>query len=76
MRKEKLGIVILLSLSVLTFVGITAKADDVTSPNIKVLPNGEVKLSAPKSAEKVITNDDKQVKLTLSQVFRVTNVEF
>lgn len=35
MRKKKFGIAIL-SLSVLTFVGITVKADDVTSPNIKV----------------------------------------
>ena len=74
MRKEKLGIVILLSLSVLTFVGITAKADDVTSPNIKVLPNGEVKLSAPKSAEKVITNDDKQVKYQVDSAIDLQNV--
>ena len=73
MRKKKLGIAIL-SLSVLTFVGITAKADDVTSPKIKVLPNGEVKLSAPKSAEKVITNDDKQVKYQVDSAIDLQNV--
>lgn len=73
MKKTKV-IIGLFAVSVLSGIGFTAKADDTIDPNVTIARNGEVNLSAPANADKVITDTDNQVKYKIDDGVAIEDV--
>ncbi|CEF52418.1 hypothetical protein ACI1S3_10380 [Lactococcus garvieae] len=71
---NKKFIIGLFTLSVLSGVGFTAKADDTIDPNVTISGNGNVNLHAPADADKVITDTDNQVKYQIDDGVAIENV--